>query len=420
MSQHQLHTGQTTISGIPHNDSVHNLLADQGATVYGNSAATSKLNIFGKGKALSSWATAKAKACLRDVHAALVVAAIVAIIDTIKATGGQWSKLCLRGNERVKRGDALSTLHNDGAYQGNPWHFLFNIGCTAIDLLCADGAGGFVKHMLMPGAFLISSKAWFVSHRHKAVGAGNGSSLRIIGIFYPAPGMPVQPSAEMTIKLASLFSSTYEAGPRTATEFLVIFPGLSRDVAASRRPPLLPAPTYGYDTLEAWLATSTPEQRSERSRKAVATRLATSTPEQRSANAREAWEAMEERGNGLPAYMAGFTPEQWSERTARSYQTLAEEGRGLPAYMAAATPDQRSTNARKAWETQEKRGNGLVAATPEQLSKAYLKRRLGMCQCGKCKRCWDRASATRCRAAKKAAAKAVVGTVVEVVDLAED
>ncbi|KAG2500607.1 hypothetical protein HYH03_001374 [Edaphochlamys debaryana] len=156
MSQHQLHMGQTTVSDIPLNDSVHNLLADQGATVYGNSAATSKLNIFGKGKALSSWATAKA--CIRDVHAALVVAAIVAIIDTIKATGGRWSKLCLRGNERVKPGDALSTLHNDGAYQGHPWHFLLNIGCTAIDLLCADGAGGFVKHMLMPGAFLTSSK----------------------------------------------------------------------------------------------------------------------------------------------------------------------------------------------------------------------------------------------------------------------
>ncbi|KAG2500606.1 hypothetical protein HYH03_001374 [Edaphochlamys debaryana] len=128
MSQHQLHMGQTTVSDIPLNDSVHNLLADQGATVYGNSAATSKLNIF------------------------------VAIIDTIKATGGRWSKLCLRGNERVKPGDALSTLHNDGAYQGHPWHFLLNIGCTAIDLLCADGAGGFVKHMLMPGAFLTSSK----------------------------------------------------------------------------------------------------------------------------------------------------------------------------------------------------------------------------------------------------------------------
>ncbi|KAG2483656.1 hypothetical protein HYH03_017459 [Edaphochlamys debaryana] len=51
--EHQLHTGQTTISGIPHNDSVHNLLEGEGATVYGNSAATSKLNIY------ASWDTAK-------------------------------------------------------------------------------------------------------------------------------------------------------------------------------------------------------------------------------------------------------------------------------------------------------------------------------------------------------------------------
>ncbi|KAG2495701.1 hypothetical protein HYH03_006301 [Edaphochlamys debaryana] len=348
MSQHQLHTGQTTISDIPYNDSVHNLLADEGATVYGNSAATSKLNIFGRGKALSSRATAKAKGCIRDVHAALVVAAIVAIIDTIKATGGQWSKLCLRGNERVKPGDALSTLHNDGAYQGHPWHFLFNIGCTAIDLLCADGAGGFVKHMLMPGAFLISSKAWFVSHRHKAVGAGNGSSLRIIGIFYPAPGMPVQPSAEMTITLASLFSSTYKAGPRTATEFHILLPGLSLDVAASRRPPLLPAPAYGYDTLEAWLATS--------------------------------------------------TPEQLSVKNTKAYETMEERGTGLPAYHATATPDQMSVKNTKAWETQKERGTGFASYKQQQ--------RLRMCQCGKCKTCRSRDRMTKSRAKKAAAKKA--------------
>ncbi|KAG2499986.1 hypothetical protein HYH03_002268 [Edaphochlamys debaryana] len=319
MSQHQLHTGQTTISGIPHNDSVHNLLADQGATVYGNFRRNLQAQHLRQGQGTLQ---------LGDVHAALVVAAIVAIIDTIKATGGHIIKLCLRGNERVKRGDALSTLHNDGAYQGNPWHFLFNIGCTAIDLLCADGAGGFVKHMLMPGAFLISSK-W--SERSRKA-----------------------------------WETMEECG----------------------------------SGLPAYMAGFTPEQWSERSRKA--------------------WETMEECGNGLPAYMAGFTPEQWSERTASIYQTLAEEGRGLPAYMAAATPDQLSERSRKAWETQEKRGSGLPAATHDQLSayarKAHLKRRQGMCQCGECKRCRGRASATRCRAA----AKAVVGTLVEVVDLAED
>ncbi|KAG2495914.1 hypothetical protein HYH03_006151 [Edaphochlamys debaryana] len=242
MSQHQLHTGQTTISDIPHNDSVHNLLEGEGATVYGNSAATSKLNIFGKGKALSSWATAKAKGCIRDVHAALVVAAIVAIIDTIKATGGRLSKLCLRGNERVERGDALSTLHNDGAYQ-----------------------------------------AWFVNHRHKAVGAGNGSSLRIIGIFYPAPGMPVCPSAEMTITLASLFSST---------------PG---------SPP--PPPSNGLPGY-----------------------MATATPDQLSANATKAWETQEELGNGLPAYMATATPEQRSERSRKGRETQIELGSGSHSY----------------------------------------------------------------------------------------
>ncbi|KAG2497013.1 hypothetical protein HYH03_005016 [Edaphochlamys debaryana] len=293
----------------------------------------------------------------------------------------------------------------------------------------------------MPGAFLISSKAWFVSHRHKAVGAGNGSSLRIIGIFYPAPGMPVQPSAEMTITLASLFSSTYEAGPRTAAQFLVIFPGLSLDVAASRRPPLLPAPTYGYDTLEAWLATSTPEQRSERSRKAWETQeglgnglpayMAGFTPEQWSERVASIYQTLAEEGRGLPAYMAGFTPEQWSERMASIYQTLAEEGRGLPAYKATATPDQLSANATTAWETQQGLGNGLPAykatVTPDQLAaysrKGLLKRRQGMCLCGVCKRCKDRANSARYRAKKaaaKAAAKAVMGAVVEVVDLTED
>ncbi|KAG2496153.1 hypothetical protein HYH03_005755 [Edaphochlamys debaryana] len=101
-----------------------------------------------------------------------------------------------------------------------------------------------------------------------------------------------------------------------------------------------------------------------------------------------------------------------------------KRGNGLPAYMAAATPDQLSAKATKGWETMEKRGNGLAAATHDQLSayarKAHLKRRQGMCQCGECKRCRGRASATRRRAAKTAAAKAVVGTLVEVVDLAED
>ncbi|KAG2499985.1 hypothetical protein HYH03_002268 [Edaphochlamys debaryana] len=294
MSQHQLHTGQTTISGIPHNDSVHNLLADQGATVYGNFRRNLQAQHLRQGQGTLQ---------LGDVHAALVVAAIVAIIDTIKATGGHIIKLCLRGNERVKRGDALSTLHNDGAYQ-------------------------------------------------------------------EVSGLP------------------------------------------------------------AYMAGFTPEQWSERSRKAWETMeecgsglpayMAGFTPEQWSERSRKAWETMEECGNGLPAYMAGFTPEQWSERTASIYQTLAEEGRGLPAYMAAATPDQLSERSRKAWETQEKRGSGLPAATHDQLSayarKAHLKRRQGMCQCGECKRCRGRASATRCRAA----AKAVVGTLVEVVDLAED
>ncbi|KAG2501550.1 hypothetical protein HYH03_000057 [Edaphochlamys debaryana] len=90
---------------------------------------------------------------------------------------------------------------------------------------------------------------------------------------------------------------------------------------------------------------------------------------------------------------------------------MEERGNGLPAYMATATPNQLSAHGTQSYKTALAKGTGLAGYNQ--------KRRLHVCQCGVCQNCLTRARGAKYRA-KKAAAKAVVGTLVEVVDLTED
>ena len=113
-----------------------------------------------------------------------------------------------------------------------------------------------------------------------------------------------------------------------------------------------------------YLKNSTPEQRSERARKAAASM----TPEQRSERARKREASMtpEQRSEAERKRQASTTPEQRSERSRKAAASMTAEQRSERSRKAVAsmTPEQRSERGRKA----------QASLTPEQRSEVARKR----------------------------------------------